>query len=297
MEVLTRLCEEIIKLNPTQKSFLKHSQENLSPQEWKMFCAYVEFCLSRNISLPYLASCYDLIVKDTFTEQIFFKRHGKYRFQKYAQVAESVYHNPEYMEKYMYGLALSTFLWPNHLSMHRFFLECIPANTKGHYLEVGPGHGFYFTQAAQVSSYQSFTGVDISATSVAMTQAILASGCLGKISNTEILHNDFLQWQPERKYECVVMAEVLEHVEQPEQFLEKIYQVTNISGKSFITTCINAPAIDHIYLYEDLMQLQQQVKQVGFNIERELVVPYSGLSLEQSMKQKLPVNVAMLLAK
>ena len=41
-------------------------------------------------------------------------------------MAASVYHDRDYMDRYMYGLAITNFLWPNHVAMARFLRESLP---------------------------------------------------------------------------------------------------------------------------------------------------------------------------
>ncbi len=295
--VINSLVVKIGKLNPLQKSFISDSLSTLTLDEIRIFEAYLDYCYSQDISPDFLASSYDLIVKDTFREQVFFQRHGRYRHSSYREVANSVYHNDEYMSKYMFGLALSTFLWPNHMAMHRFFIRTLPKEMTGSYLEIGPGHGFYFMQAMQYSGFEQFQAVDISATSVAMTTDIIKSGCFGTYENYAIERTDFLAWGAEHNFDCVVMAEVLEHVEKPEAFLKQICKFAKPDAHIFVTTCINAPAIDHIYLYPDVESLRTQIKDSGLNIVEELLVPYVGKTIEQSISAKLPINIAMVLKK
>lgn len=295
--LLAQLIIEIGRINPLQTQFLEKSLNELSSHELTTFVQYVEYCQDNKITIEYLAKSYDLIVKDTFREQVYFRRHGHYRYQSYQEVAESVYHHPEYMNQYMYGLALSTFLWPNHLAMYRFFIDTLPKQRKGRYLEVGPGHGFYFMQAIHNCMYDFFQGIDISATSVKMTNSILSSKIFGKSADYLITQSDFFKWDSEKKFDCLVMAEVLEHVEQPLAFLKQLFELANDDAHVFITTCINAPAIDHIYLYPDIESLNAQINESGFSIIKQLIIPYSGKTLEETNASKLPINVAMVLEK
>ncbi|MCE0556219.1 class I SAM-dependent methyltransferase [Motilimonas sp. E26] len=294
---LSQLLTEIGRINPLQTQFLDRSLSVLSAQERTTFLQYLNYCLAQDITVEHLAKSYDLIVKDTFREQVYFRRHGQYRHQSYQEVANSVYHHPEYMNQYMHGLALSTFLWPNHLAMYRFFIETLPKQRTGRYLEVGPGHGFYFMKAMQCSQYNFYQGVDISATSVEMTQRILSCPHFNCSADYLITEADFFAWDSTQTFDCLVMAEVLEHVEQPGAFLQQLYTLANEGAHVFITTCINTPAIDHIYLYPDMQSLRQQINESGFSIKNELVIPYLGKTLEETVVDKLPINTAMVLEK
>src|SRR4030095_6992716 len=116
--------------------------------------------------------------------------------------------------------------WPQHIAMKRWFLSRIPRDKHGHYLEVGPGHGYYFMAAQKKTSYDFFTVVDISPASVKMTKTILESGFFGTFKNYEITLGDFLSSELTKKFNAIIMAEVLEHVEEPEHFLQKVKRLS-----------------------------------------------------------------------
>jgi 2-polyprenyl-3-methyl-5-hydroxy-6-metoxy-1,4-benzoquinol methylase len=213
-------------------------------------------------------------------------------------VANSVYFNTEYMRKYMHGLAITAYLWPNHRALHRFFIESIPTSQEGRYLEVGPGHGVFMMCAMRQSAYGSFEGIDISPTSVEMTRALLGSGFFGDFGDYDIVEQDFFASDmAPNAYSAVVMGEVLEHVEDPGRFLQQVSTVSTDDAFIFITTPINAPAIDHIYLFDSVESIETLVVQAGLRVCESLLVPYPGLTVEESMAEKLPVNVAMVLGK
>jgi 2-polyprenyl-3-methyl-5-hydroxy-6-metoxy-1,4-benzoquinol methylase len=291
----TELISIISQKYPTQKRFLSKASEQLSGGELNDLEAYNQFCQKEDLSLDYLAECYLLIVNDTIKEQLYFKKNQKYRYSSFAEVGDAVYHNQAYMQKYMIGLALSTFFWENHREMRNFFIQSLPTHSGGNYLEVGPGHGFFFMSAMRALNFDKFTGVDISKTSVEMTQSILTSNLFGEFKNFEIKQADFLNFNSKQKYDFLVMSEVLEHVEKPELFLNKLREYANHEARIFITTCLNAPAIDHIFLYSNQEMLREQIKNAGLTIEKELWLPYPGQTLEQSFSKLLPVNVAMVL--
>lgn len=295
--IVNSLIKEIINFNKLQAKFLDASLKMLSKHDLDDLELYLQYCLSNGLDLEYLARSYDVIVKDTVKEQLYFKKYGKYRHSTYEEVSSHVYLNKEYMEMYMHGLALTSFLWPNHSQMKTFLQETIPRNIKGRYLEVGPGHGLYLITAMKLSSYDFFEGVDISPTSVKMTNSILGSRLHGDFSNYRIYEGDFLEEKLSLKYNAIVMGEVLEHVENPGAFLQKIHNISHIDSYIYITTCINAPAIDHIYLFEHFEQLERLITDADLYIENKLLVPYSGMTIEESEKQRLPINVAMILGR
>lgn len=291
-----RLLEIVLKENPLQVAFLSASVADLHQPEAEALESYIAYCLSAGLTYDYLAACYGTIVRDTLREQLFFQRHGRYRHSSYAEVAASVYQNDEYMKRYMYGLALTTYLWPNHRVIHRCFVEALPRHRHGRYLEVGPGHGVYFMNAMRFGAYESHTGVDISPTSIALTRALLSSGTFGQFTNYELLCADFLAADAAKEqYQAIVMGEVLEHVENPSAFLAKIRQLASPDAFIFITTAINAPAIDHIYLYDSPDAVTAMATDAGFKVLKVETAGYPGLTLQQSMEKKLPVNIALVM--
>jgi len=292
------LLAEIVRINPLQSSFIESSLDGATQDDVRDLNDYIVFCERNSLGIPYLAECYDLIVKDTLREQLYFQRHKRYRYSTFAEVADSVYFDDDYMGKYMHGLAITAWLWPNHREMHRFFASRIPTTERGTYLEVGPGHGVYMLTAMNRSAYDRFEGIDLSPTSVEMTRALLASHEESSESAYEIYCSDFLKDELRQdNYNAIVMGEVLEHVEEPLVFLEKIRVLAADDAFIFITTPINAPAVDHIYLFESYEDIEELVTQAGLSVRESLLIPYPGQSVEESLAQCLPVNVALVLKK
>jgi len=65
----------------------------------------------------------------------------------------------------------------------------------------------------------------------------------------------------------------------------------------FITTCINAPAIDHIYQFKDTKQVEDMFSDCGLRIKKQRILPYVGKTLEESMNLFLTINVGYILEK
>ena len=171
---IQEFSERVLAENPAHHNFLTSSIAQMTEEAQRELLNYIDFCLSRSISIDFLASCYNTITIDTQLEQLYFRRHGKYRCSNFKEAAERVYFDTEYMKKYMYGLALTAFLWPNHAAMHEFFIRTFPKGVRGNYLEIGPGHGYYFRKAASLGNFGRMLGVDISPASVALTTDIAA---------------------------------------------------------------------------------------------------------------------------
>ncbi len=291
------LVENIVEQYPVHRGFLNQAVSGGSEEEIARLGTYLEFCLSKGLTLDYLAECYLTILGDTLEEQLYFRDNGSYRHSTFDEVAASVYHDRDYMDRYMYGLAITNFLWPNHLAMARFLRETLPKDRPGRYLEIGPGHGFLLLSAIEVGSFDDVLAVDLSAASVEQTRTIIDH--FHPDAPARVEERDFLEaadLEP-GSYDAIVMGEVLEHVEQPDVFLRRIAELAKDDAYIFVTTCINAPAVDHIYLWRTTDELEEMIRDNGLDIVEPLRLPYEGKTLEESREQDLPINVAYVLAK
>jgi 2-polyprenyl-3-methyl-5-hydroxy-6-metoxy-1,4-benzoquinol methylase len=258
---------------------------------------YITYLL-RNHDLDFLVASYRTIVDDANTEQLEFRRTHRYRHSTFAAVAGSVYFDQDYMTRYMVGLGLSYFLWPNQIQIRRFFRQTLPRLSGGKYLEIGPGHGMFLLQALQQSSYDRFLGVDISPSSIALTQDVVRTIGQAKANELDLLQMDFLAADTlDGPYEAIVMGEVLEHVEQPGEFLRRIGDLAAKESHIFITTCVNTPAVDHIYHFRTVDDVENLIMESGLSIRQAEVVPYPGQKLATCIAEELPINVAYVLGK
>lgn len=293
------LITEILERNPLHKQFLERSLAFLTQAERERVETILEYLAGLGRSTAYIAECYTTVVEDTFAEQMYFMRHGEYRNSSYAEVADSVYHDRQYMDKYMYGLIVTAFLWPNHIEIARFFSKHLPLDTPGKYLEIGPGHGYFMATAASRGAFNSLLGVDISEASIEQTRALLSKFAPNAADRCELRQCDFLDAETlgAGSFQTVVMGEVLEHVEQPDAFLRRIHELARDDAFIYVTTCINAPAVDHIFLWRSTDELEALIEACGFRIREVLRLPYEGKTLAEARELKLSINVAYVLKK
>ena len=231
-------------------------------------------------------------------EQIYFKRHKKYRYSTFKEVANQVYFDAEYMKKYMYGLALTYFFWPNHVAMQEFLVRTFPRGRRRTYLEIGPGHGYYFRRAAELGDFTRMIGVDVSPASVELSKEIMQYYGVETAAEIQINQADFLRYANDRDtFSCIVMGEVLEHVETPAAFLQKIRRLSGPDTHIYLTTCVNAPALDHIFLFSKLSEIEEMAGENGLAITDRFVAPYAGKTLAECEAEQLPVNVAYVMRK
>ena len=142
VDTFDMLVEIIVSKSPLQKKALAHflaSRDEHFRERADWFTkGLASLCVSKNIDLEYIVEAYLQLCKDMLCEQIHFQKTGTYRRSQAAQAYADVYASREKMQSYMYGLALSLFLWPNHYAMLDFFLtSCQVTDTVRKYLEIG----------------------------------------------------------------------------------------------------------------------------------------------------------------
>lgn len=296
-KLVSSLVDIIIKENAFQEKFLKKSLTELTENEYAEFEEYIFFFISQGDSIESIAKAYLTFVTDTFIELTYFIKSGHYRYSTFDEVAGSVYHNSEYMRKYMIGLGISTYLWPNHRNIYRWFQKNIPQNKQGKYLEIGPGHGKYYIYSIMNTNFDFYEAVDISASSVEMTRKLAEFFIKDTKKNYSVIEKDFFVIEEEKQYDAVIMGEVLEHVEQPLSFMKKIHNITSDDAYIYITTAINAPAVDHIYHFKTVDEVYDMMKQAGFKVISSFYESSNGKPLEKAIKNKECINIALILEK
>lgn len=295
---LEALTTEIVRLLPLQANSLPVAVAALAPDEQAELEEYLAFAASKGWDVARLAEAYQSITNDTLREQVYFQRNGHYRHSDFESVAKGVYFDDDYMSRYMYGLALTLYLWPNHLTLLRFFRQQFPRGRAGRYLEVGPGHGAFFRWAVRHGAYNEYLGVDISPTSLEMTKRLLAGETDLDTRACRLVEADFLEERGiEGPFDALVMGEVLEHVEQPGRFLSRLRELAAPDAFIYISTAINAPAVDHIYLFRNVDEVASLAQDAGLRVVETCATPYVGCSMEETIRRRLPVNVAMVLSR
>ena len=255
---------------------------------------YIRIAQKSGFTIPFMAESYAFMLDETENEERYFYQEGHYRYSKLEEVIHKVYDDEAYMKKYMTGLAVSILLWPQHKEYLRFFrafLQKYGKSTKA-YLEIGAGHGIFCSEALRQGSFSRYDIVDISETSLTLTRQMTEEYAEGK--EIRFIHTNFLEYQGD-KYGAIVIGEVLEHIEGPQAFVNKCAELLDADGRVYLTTCLNAPAVDHISLFSVPEDVEKLFDAAGLAIDEKLYIPYKGTTIERCMRQKLPVNVAYIL--
>ncbi|ECH3948949.1 class I SAM-dependent methyltransferase [Campylobacter coli] len=295
---LFKLIEEKNALHKKCLDGLQLSDEEYNDLE-KLIIYYKD---TLNINLEEQAKSYIVVLNDTLEETKYFIEFGKYRYSTLAEVKNMVYFNENYMKQYMVGLAISSFIWNAHIEVRRYFAKYIDKkqDRKSTYLEIGPGHGEFFVKALRSQKFIEYYGIDISPISCQMSKDMVENQ-FGVINQNnfkcDFICKDFTKYNFNNKADLVVMGEVLEHVEQPLQFMKDVKTLLNDGGEIFATIPINAPAIDHIYLFSHPDEVKDLLKNAGLKIKECEYFMANNYSLEKALKTKNAIVMAVVLEK
>jgi ubiquinone/menaquinone biosynthesis C-methylase UbiE len=301
-----RLFDELINLigakSPLQKKKLERYLSKRDERFWadaEQFAAsYFSYLKHENISLEFVVDAYLKMCRDMFRSQVSFMRSGVYPVDSSTQAFKTVYNNEMEMKSYMLGLAVSQYLWDTHYEMYSTFtnyLKKISGNVKS-YLEIGPGHGLFLSKAMDILDKDAeIIGVDISPMSVEITKSIISFMHAG--TKASFFNADIMEMPIEQKFDFVTMGEVLEHVMHPERLLIKIGELLADNGSAFISTCVDCPAIDHVYHFKSVNEIRDMISQCGLKIITERVLPVEELPMEEIVAQKITINYCAILTK
>lgn len=223
------------------------------------------------LGLEDVADAYQGLCADLFWHMAAFRRSGTYDCPDAAEAARQVYQQHDRMQRYLLGLAVSQFLWPNHYALLDFFLRCRDGlQPPRSVLEIGPGHGLYLAETLRAFPAARAQAVDLSPTSLDLARRALEAWTPG--ARCDFLLADAAEIAA-AGFDLVVMGEVVEHVDDPHALLAAAGRALAPGGRLFVTTCANCPAPDHVYLFHDPGDIRQTLAGAGFAILKEIVLP------------------------
>jgi len=234
---------------------------------------------------------YGKFALDSMKLQIKFQKSKEYEQKTYEECALEVYQNKEYMfDLYLPGILLSHYLWKHHFQQHIFFLEkFMPLIGTGEgkvFYDIGVGTGFYSKELLTRSKLMG-KGFDLSPHSLDHTLMLLSKYDVEK--RYEAIINDIVINPVTPAADYLINIEVLEHLEDPQTFINSLASMLKPGGYGLISAAINAPNADHIYLYRNSEQVAVQLKKAGFKIvdstEDAAYIPKKANDLA-------PINVA-----
>lgn len=291
--------EEVLDLiynkAPFQKKklevFFKSKDTNFLDEFELFLTEYIEYLNKNNMTIEYGIDAYLKMVNDMFKSQVKFMRTGKYPVSKTSDAIDNVYNDKQEMLSYMIGLALSQYLWSTHYEMFNHLKDELEKNkqTIKNYLEIGPGHGLFLKNAIDIlDKNTNMTAIDISPVSLEISRSIIEYFYPTK--NIKFINEDMLKLDLDSSCDFIVMGEVIEHVETPELLLKKISKLLSATGKAFLSTCVNCPAIDHVYHFHTVDEIRNMFAACGLKIISEKILPVENLPMCEIEHKKITIN-------
>ncbi|HAD88167.1 MAG TPA: hypothetical protein DCG48_12460 [Rhodospirillaceae bacterium] len=229
--------------------------------------------------------------------QIEFDKAREYAAKTYEEAAQEVYQNEQYMmDLYLPGILLSHFLWRHHYKQHIFFQEKFMPLVLGHggslFYDVGVGTGFYSKEMLGLKPDMRGHGFDMSPFSMKYTLNSVAA--FGYADRYEIVLRDITEPSDLVPAPFIVNIEVLEHLEDPQTFLNALAGMLQTGGYGLISAALTAPNADHIYLYNEPEEVVDQLERAGFKVLEQIEDPaYEPKSAANSV----PRNAAFIVTK
>lgn len=256
------------------------------------YTQYLRFLHQNGSDLDFSVKCYLTMLGDMAEERIKFVRSGRYSCTSFDDVQKCYYDKPEVVCNHLHGLALAQFLWFDQYERFMFFVEQLH-NYRGqvnNYLEIGGGHGLYCYEALKIlDTAVIFELIDTSAYSIEFGKGIINS------ERVNFLQKNVLEYASDATFDFITVGEVLEHVEAPHVLLQKLKELLGRNGLAFVTTPVNAPMIDHIYLFNNVQEIRSVIQDAGLEILQEKIIITERVSQQYAEKFKIPVMFAALI--
>lgn len=290
-----KLISVISENNMFQAKALNGFAEQLSREEKDALAALLELYAGQGDTVEHLAECYLRFIQDIMEEQLYFIKNRRYRYSSGEEVNSFFYQNPDYMEYYMKGLAVSIYLMEAHRRCREWFCQKTAGLGRGdQWLDVGVGHGEYFQLAVSHTDYQHYLGIDISPTCVQLCREMTERRVPQSSKNFEVRVQDFFQYGGP-VCDAVILGEILEHVESPRAFLRKVHEITHGGSFIYVVTAVNCPQKDHIYLFRNVEEIEEMYREAGFGICDRLICPTNGYTIEKAVKKQTAIITAHVL--
>jgi len=296
-----KVIKEIFKLLPLQGKKLINQLDRLSSEELQALddlCDSMEVFLENyNVSDSFIAESYKNLNNMMLQQQIFFKKHCKYKSESQNDVNNNLYSVQEKMIGHMISLALTQFLWKNHYEMMNYFKNKIIHYLKNnsHILEIGAGHGLFTKELLNLNYELKIDILDISNSSIELSKQIIKSLNNEIFNSVNFIHADITKFKTDIKYDFISMSEVLEHVDKPQELLNSLNALLADDGIVYLTTCANCPSSDHVYLFNTIDEIRNMIKSSGFKIVDELMISAENVTIEEAERLKLPMNYSSFL--
>ena len=183
---------------------------------------------------------------------------------------------------YLIALMFSFRFSSNYVGFFVFFRQRMLPRVKRarSVCDVGCGHGVYLSQMLIAESGAEGVGVDISAASLEMTGRMLSFHGV-ETTRYRLCQGDVQVSLPvgDASQDAVTCFEVIEHLEHPGAAVAELRRALRRGGTLCMSTAIRMESVDHIHLFQTPAEVLQLVKDQGFTILEDQVIPLTTENL------------------
>jgi SAM-dependent methyltransferase len=180
-------------------------------------------------------------------------------------------------EAYSLSLLLSI-IFTNHrfeiMQMLGRFLKELSPSSAGRIASIGCGTGYELKLTAELLPGWDIEGYDIDAEMRAEAERFLR---FCKITKSIHFAEAFPLKEPTaqvvKKYDAIIVCEVLEHLHEPALALSTLKECLSDHGVLFVTMAINLAQEDHVFLYPDVDSCRRQIHESGLAVRSEWLAP------------------------
>jgi ubiquinone/menaquinone biosynthesis C-methylase UbiE len=139
-------------------------------------------------------------------------------------------------------------------------------------VELAPGHGGWGLWALHRVPQTHLQGFDISASSIAIANALSrAAGLADRTHYVQLDALSLLQASSPQANACICCF-LIEHLEEPSRLLQTLAHVLEPGGMAFLTGALTAAQVDHIYEFRRESELVTMAEDAGFRVLETLSV-------------------------
>lgn len=199
-----------------------------------------------------------------------FLQKGSYSNGTYEEIQEAVYDNEDKMlDIYLPGLLLAhavTILV--YTKCHLFFTEFLSKIKEGASgVDVGFGEGFYLYEILRNVKDSTCYGYDISPYSLKFAPKVFDKAGISN-ERYNLALGDIRSKLPisDNSMDFAIIAEVIEHITNPENALSELARILKTDGLMFLSTVKDSNHMDHITNFPSSEYVEDMIEKAGFKI-------------------------------
>ena len=265
---VSTVIEIFAKRFPYFKSAIPRQFASFGPQWLEAFEKELAIFFKNDaVGMQTATEGYGRFALDGMRLQRIFDKTLQYENKTYAEADQEVYQNREYMfSLYLPGILLSHYLWRHHYQQQLFYRDKFLNRVLNHggklFYDVGVGTGFYSKEMLKDVPGIKGEGFDLSPFALEHTMKLLTKWDLEKRYSPNLCN--IITEPIKRPAPFIINIEVLEHLEDPQSFIDALFRMLEPGGFGLISAAITAPNADHIYLYNNAREVIQQLESAGF---------------------------------